>query len=601
MHNIPMTSVQTLRDERDGMRIEWHVPIATDDGTVLDADVFRPLDEGAYPVILSYGIYGKGLAFSDEIYGMQWAKLVQKDPQILEGSTNAYQAWEVVDPERWVPHGYVVVRVDSRGAGWSPGFLDPRSPREIADFARCIEWAGTQPWSSGKVGLCGISYYAVTQWRVAELAPPHLAAIIPWEGYVDYYRGSTHHGGIRSQFQDTWWKTQVARVQYGVGERSLRNPHTGRSIAGPVTLSEEELARNRVDLIGELRTRQLDDEWYQARRADPSKITVPLLSAANWGGQGIHPTGNFEGFERAASEQKWLEVHGDTHFTHFYSTYGLALQRRFFDHFLKGLDNGWDTEPPVLLNVRRPGEQFELRKEHEWPLARTQWTPYYLDLESLALQTDAPAAAAEVAYATMGDGLTFWLPPADEELEITGPMAAKLFVSSETTDADLFLILRVFDPAGNEVTFDGATDPNTPIAMGWLRASHREIDPARSEPYRPYHLHRRKDPLLPGQVYELDIEIWPSCIVVPPGYRVALTVRGKDYTYDGELDSYGESFYYATRGTGGMTHDDPEDRPPAIFDTTVTLHSSPAQPSYVLLPIIPPAATVETTPLRRHP
>lgn len=572
------------------MRITWHVPIEMDDGNVLDADVYRPDGDGACPVILSYGIYGKGLAFQDEIYEPQWRRLVSKDPLILDGSTNAYQSWEVVDPERWVPHGYAVVRVDSRGAGWSPGYLDPRSPREIEDFAQCIEWAGTQPWSTGKVGLCGISYYAVTQWSVAATSPPHLAAIIPWEGYVDYYRGPTHHGGIRSEFQDKWWHLQVTRVQYGVGERALRNPHTKESIAGPVTLSDEQLAANRVDLIHELRTRELDDEWYRARSADVTKITVPLLSAANWGGQGIHPTGNLEGFERAASEQKWLEVHGDTHYTHFYSGYGRDLQRRFFDHFLKGIDNGWDAEPPVQLNIRRPGERFVLRKEFEWPLARTAWTRFYLGLPGMSLEQEAPTSASSASYATMAEGLTFWLPPLDEELEITGPIAAKIFLSSETPDADVFLILRMFDIEGAEVTFEGATDPNTPIAMGWLRASHRELDTERSRPYRPHHTHRRRALLTPGQVYELDVEIWPSCVVVPPGHRIALTVRGKDYEYEGELDDYGQSFYYATRGTGGMTHNDPDDRPAEVFDTTVTLYSSVTAASYLLLPIIPPVA-----------
>ncbi|MPZ73898.1 MAG: CocE/NonD family hydrolase [Nitriliruptorales bacterium] len=583
------------------MRIEWHVPIEMDDGNVLDADVFRPDDDGVYPVIMSYGIYGKGLAFQDEIYAMQWNKLVAKDPTVLEGSTNAYQAWEVTDPERWVPDGYVVVRVDSRGSGWSPGFMDPRSLREIADFEQCIQWAGTQPWSSGRVGLLGISYYAVTQWRVAQEAPAHLAAMIPWEGYLDYYRGPTHHGGIRSEFQDRWWDTQVARVQYGVGERTLTNPHTGESIAGPVTLSEEELAANRVDLISELKRRELDGEWYAERSSDPTAITVPFLSAANWGGQGIHPTGNFEAFERAPAEQKWLEVHGDTHWTHFYSEYGRALQRRFFDHFLKGIDNGWDAQPPVLLNIRRPGEQFEQRTEHEWPLARTAWTHYYLGLGEESLGVAPPSSPATAQYQSMGDGLTFWLPVNDDEIEITGPIAAKLFVSSPTVDVDLFLVVRLFDTDGAEVTFEGSTDPNTPIAMGWLRASHRELDRERSRPYRPYHPHRRRDMLEPGTVYELDVEIWPTCIVVPPGYRLALTVRGKDYEYSGPLDEYGQSFYYATRGTGGMTHNDPEDRPPEVFDTTVTVHSSPSQPSYVLLPIIPPDTTSGGNRPRSHP
>ena len=91
---------------------------------------------------------------------------------------------------------------------------------------------------------------------------------------------------------------------------------------------------------------------------DWSKVTVPLLSAANWGGQGLHPRGNFEGFVRAASQQKWLEVHGIEHWTHFYTDYGVALQKRFFDHFLKGEDTGWTKQPQVLLQVRHPGERF---------------------------------------------------------------------------------------------------------------------------------------------------------------------------------------------------------------------------------------------------
>jgi putative CocE/NonD family hydrolase len=166
---------------RDGMRITWHQPVEMDDGLVLRADVYRPIEDGRCPVILTYGIYAKGLAFQDG-YPMQWEKMITDHPEILDGSTNKYQNWETTDPERWVPHGYAVVRVDSRGAGWSPGFMDPNSPREIADLAQCIEWAGTQPWSNGKVGMLGISYYASNQWRVAGEHPAHLAAIIPCEG-----------------------------------------------------------------------------------------------------------------------------------------------------------------------------------------------------------------------------------------------------------------------------------------------------------------------------------------------------------------------------------------------------------------------------------
>jgi predicted acyl esterase len=168
-------------------------------------------------------------------------------------------------------------------------------------------------------------------------------------------------------------------------------------------------------------------------------------------------------------------------------------------------------------------------------------------------------------------------------------MAARLWVSSSTSDADLFLIILLFDPEGNEVTFEGSTDPNTPIANGWLRASHRALDLERSRPWQPFHRHDRVEPLVPGEIYQLDIEIVPSCIVIPPGYRWGLSVRGRDYEYTGRLDDYGQSFIYATRGTGGMTHNDPDNRPPEVFGGTVRLHVGPDHPSHVMLPVIPPS------------
>jgi len=577
-----------MRSEvRDGMRIDWNTPIRMDDGVVMRADVYRPIADGQYPVILTYGIYAKGLSYQ-EGYPMQWEKMVTDHPDILEGSTNKYQNWETTDPERWVPHGYVVIRVDSRGAGCSEGFMEPMSPREIDDLYICIEWAGMQPWSNGKVGMLGISYYAYNQWRVAAKHPPHLTAIIPWEGRNDYYRDSLYHGGILSQFQERWAKTQVAHVQYGRGERAKKNPNTGESIAGPITLSDEELAKNRINIYEEIKKHPLCDEWHRARSADLPQVTVPLLTCANWGGQGIHPRGNFNGFIEAGSKQKWLEAHGDSHWSLFSARYGLALQKRFFDFFLKGIDNGWEREQPrVQLNIRHPGEKFILRAENEWPLARTQWTKFYLDPANMALSSTPVGKGAGIEYDALGSGLTFSMPPMQKATEITGPIAAKLFISSSTKDADLFLIVRVFDPQGKELTFFGSTDPNTPIANGWLRVSHRRLDPARTLPYRPYHPHDRVEPPAPGEVYECDVEIIPSCIVVPAGWRVALSVRGKDYEYEGELDEFGKKFYYGTRGTGGMTHNDADNRPADVFGGKVKLYAGGQWGSYLLLPIIP--------------
>jgi hypothetical protein len=407
-----------------------------------------------------------------------------------------------------------------------------------------------------------------------------------WEGWVDNYRDSNRHGGIICVFRKNWQDMQVKTVQHGVGERGAKSRITGELVCGPETLPEEELVKNREDLWANVLSRELDGPYYHERTGDLSKVTVPLLSAANWGGQGLHPRGNFEGYMRAASKDKWLEVHGGSHWAPFYTDYGVKLQKRFFDYFLKGVANGWDKQPRVQLQVRHPGEKFVQRHEDEWPLARTKWTHFHLDPKDMRLSAVPVAAEQSLTYEAMGDGLTFSTPPLERETEITGPIALKLFVSSSTVDADIFAVLRVLDPAGKEVVFQGALDPHTPIAQGWLRASHRKLDPKLSLPYRPYHTHDEKQPLTPGQVVELDVEIWPTCIVVPKGYRIALTVRGKDYEYEGEAATL-SNMKNPMRGCGPFMHDDPVDRPPEVFGGKVTLHFGPDRKTSVLLPVIP--------------
>ena len=376
------TGVRETTTIQDGMVIDWDLPITMDDGIVLRADVFRPIASGRYPVIASYGPYAKWLAFQDG-YPTAWEIMIREHPDVAAGSTNKYQSWEVVDPEKWVPDGYVVVRVDSRGAGRSPGFIDHFSPRETQDLYNTIEWAAAQPWSNEKVGLAGISYYAINQWQVAGLQPPHLAAICIWEGAGDWYRNKNHHGGILCTFQANWYDMQVKNVQHGLGERGPRSRMNGELVCGPETLSDEELARYRCEFGEDIFSHPLDDAYHRARSAAWDKIKVPLLSCGNWGGNGLHLHGNIEGFVRSASQQKWLEMHGDRHWTLFYTDYGVGLQKRFFGHFLKGEDTGWSTQPPLQLQIRHPGEKFVERHENEWPLARTQWTKLYLNLANV--------------------------------------------------------------------------------------------------------------------------------------------------------------------------------------------------------------------------
>lgn len=568
---------------QDGMKITWDVEIPMSDGSIVRADIYAPIEDGQYPVIMTYGPYAKGLPFQ-EGYPWQWKRMTEEHPEIPEGSTNKYQTWEAVDPEKWVPYGYICVRVDSRGTGTSPGYVNPFSERETQDFYECIEWAGVQPWSNGKVGLNGISYYGMNQWQVAALQPPHLVAMCPWEGASDWYRDATHHGGIASAFWSTWYGPQVLKVQNGVGKNGSINPNSGRLIAGPDTLSDEELANNRIDIDHEIYMNQLaTDDYYKERQVDWSKVTIPFLSAGNWGGIGLHLRGNVEGYMQAASKEKWLEIHGLEHWTHFYTDYGRNLQRRFFDYYLKGEENGWDELPPVLLQVRGV-DKFVDRKEEAWPLPKTEWTRLYLDPNNSSLSKQPVEGKAQIEYDTFGDGITFLTPVYEEEVEITGPVSAKLYVSSSAEDTDVFLTMRLFDPSGNEVLFSGAQDPRTPITQGWLRGSHRKLDNDMSTEYRPYHPHDEIQPLTPNEVYELDIELWPTSIVVPPEYQLGLTVGGSDYRHGKEGTLYHTRYM---TGSGAFWHDDPRDRPEEVFKSKATVHTVAGKESYLLVPIIP--------------
>ncbi|MBP6895981.1 MAG: CocE/NonD family hydrolase [Pseudacidovorax sp.] len=547
------------------------VAVAMSDGVTLRANVFRPEAPGRYPVVMAMGAYGKDVHFEDA-FNPQWQVLKRIYPGLdTEGSTGRYLRWEVVDPERWVPEGFVVIQVDSRGTGRSEGYLDPFGPVETRDFYEWIEWAGTQPWSNGKVGLIGVSYLAIKQWQVAALRPPHLAAIVPWEGSSEFYRDGGHHGGILSNsFTFEWWPRQVLANQYGSGKSTHRDRLTGERTTGPA-LSDELLEGSRADHPNDRLSHPLDDAWNQARAANLPAIEVPLLSAANWGGPGMHLRGNFEGWLRAGSRQKWLFAHIGTHYESFYLPHYVAIQQRFFKHFLAGEDNGWDREPPVQLAIRHADGTAEMRTEQEWPLACTAWTPFHLDAADGSLGDVPPRGAGRASFEAMGEGLSFSTAPFAQDTEFTGPAVLRLWVSSSTTDADLFVVLRVFDPDGQEMSYVGAHE-RVPMAMGWLRASHRKLDPARSLPWRPWHAHDEVQELVPGEAYPVEVEIWPTCLVFPKGWRLVLTVQGHDFI---------------VTPPGRMRHDHPEDRPVAEFGGVTTVLTGGDHDSRLLMPLIP--------------
>lgn len=579
-------TVEAGLDHRDGMRILWDVAIEADDGLLLRADVFVPEQPGSYPVLISYGPYAKGLPFQTG-YPSAWETLAGAHPDVTAGSTNAYQNWEVVDPEKWARDGYAIVRVDSRGCGRSPGRIDHFSAQETADFARCIEWAADQPFSTGRVGTSGVSYFGMNQWQVAAARPRGLAAMCVWEGASDFYRDASHHGGILSTFWEHWFDKQIKVVQYGLGERGPRNPVTGLLVCGDENLSDDELAANRVDFGAEIAAHPMLDAYHEERTADWSAIEVPLLTAGNWGGAGLHLRGNIEGYLKAGSALKWLELHGLEHWTTYYTDYGRDLQRQFFDCFLKDADNGWRERPAVTVQVRHADGTFVEGSESSWPSPHTEWCPAYLDAESMTL-LDGPAARSTVSYRADSDGVTFTLAAEDAPVEFTGPIAARLWVSTSAEGADLFLTVRVFDPAGQEISFVGAVDPHAPASMGWLRLSHREVDEASSLPWRPVHPHERLLPVTPGQVYDVDVEIWPTCVVLPPRYTLALTVAGRDYENRALAPVTMSNFKNTMTGCGPFLHDDSVDRPAQLAYSTVTVHCGPDTPSQLLLPRRPP-------------
>jgi putative CocE/NonD family hydrolase len=348
----------------------------------------------------------------------------------------------------------------------------------------------------------------------------------------------------------------------------------------------------------------LDSGAFRGSQAQWDKITVPLFSVGNWSGMALHLRGNTEAFMRAASKHKKLRIQAGTHVHPFYKEEGRQDQLRFLDYWLKGIDNGVMDEPPVKLAIRKGHDEIEWRHEHEWPLARTQWTKFYFDLSKPApagqpqvgnLVRENPAKAYSCTYpatglGSMGStsaassqvmgggikpgmGVSLDSAPMTEDTEVTGPLAAVFWVSSSTEDMDLFLTLRNIDAEGNEVLETGQQGTPVPVAKGWLRVSHRELDPELTLPYRPYHKHQRRLYLKPGEVVKVEVEIWPTSMVFKKGHRIRLDIQPRD-----GVGSQSYLHYHADYNTG-----------------TNTVHAGGGNESYLLLPLIPAARSDKTS------
>lgn len=385
-----------------------------------------------------------------------------------------------------------------RGFGRSEGVGNLISDEEAQDYYDLIEWAGTQEWSTGKVGLNGVSYLALSQWKVASLQPPHLAAICPWEGFTDAYRDFAYPGGIRENgFIVVWSK--------------------GVKSAGRATFDfrQEQCARPRIDAFWEARMPRLD------------QIKVPALICGSFSDHNLHSRGSFNGFVNIGSAQRWLYTHRDGKWAAYYSKQGLEFQARFFDHFLKQESTGIIELPPVRLEVRSDRDTIhEVRNEKEWPLPHTNWTPLYLQPDG-TLTEHKTASAGEVGFDTRKGKASFtWVVPRNTEL--SGPMVLHFYLEARgLADVLLFCGVRKLRH-GKEVFFEGSYGfGRDMVSKGWLRASHRALDEARSTPWQPVHAHRDSQPLSPGQIVKVAIELLPSATYFEKGDTLQLDVQGR--------------------------------------------------------------------------
>lgn len=457
------------------------------DGVELAYDVFRPFAAGQrFPALLSWSPYTRQLQHTLTPIGQNEAGLT----------------------EFWVPRGYAQVIVDVRGSNDSAGAWDHWGPAEQADLKETIEFIAEQPWCNGRVGMVGCSYFAMSQLLAAEQQPGGLTAIFPYDAMTDLYRDAYYHGGIYSNWGRFWFQSLA-----------FLNNTSGR-------LSDPSGFKYHFDRVlgGE---DPLDGEYYRERSSWPNldKVEIPTYFGCDWAFFGLHLRGAFSGWDGIPVSTPKQMLIGPTPRPRrpFAAYHGEAL--RWYDHHLKNMDTGiWDG-PGVHLFVQG---QDVWRSEHEWPLARTEWTELWLDGDDLSPEA-GPATERSYTHkpgtraAKLGEPKLVWrTPPMPRATEITGPLVLHLVASSNHDDTDWFAFI-----------FDEAPDGSTRLlTRGMLKASHRATDPQRSTRWQPWHPHDRREPIVPGEPVEYAIEIIPTSNLFREGHRLRLEVSSSDPATD---------------------------------------------------------------------
>lgn len=489
--------------------------------------------------------------------------------------------WRETGPiELYVKSGYAYVQMDVRGSGKSGGAFEFLGPNEQTDLYDVIQWIAAQPWSSGKVGGLGQSYFCMSQWWMGIMAPPALACLGAYDGLNDPYRASCYQGGIPGQFFQGYWWTQNRIIN--------RLPANGAVPRWQDT-----------DLDALISAHPTYDEFWRARCAAERlhEIRVPLYSVGIWGKIDLHTRGNIDGF-RGASGPKKLMMRGPANAWAANAEFnGEEMHQKvllpFYERFLKGKPTDWEQRAPVEYFVRGANV---FKTSDTWPPAQVQYQAWHLgaaktgsvtSLNDGSLSERGAGGGEATSYAYPNPGwvsgvvgfgpngpaggfdavrrvLTFTTAPLEKDLEIAGPIKLVLYVSSTRTDTDVIVKLSEQYPQGAEERAKGLNPASQLVTKGWLRASHRALDAKRSTEMEPYHTHADPQPLKPGEVAKLEVSLEPNAYLFRKGNRIRLEVANGDSPVTDVLWTH----YYAPDKIGQDT-----------------IHHGSRYPSQLLLPV----------------